>query len=176
MNNGNVTIKSIANALGVSFSTVSKALNNDPNVSASTRKLVQEKAQEMNYTRNFFATALRQQGSKTVAVIVNDIDIPAYGEMIAIISGKLAAHGYTTMVSDSQYSEEFERSSIQAALSRVPEAVIIAPANPTGENLQMLSGMFSKTLVLADVTGIAPTNSLAVDHRLAGRHPTEHRR
>ena len=45
-----------------------------------------EKAKEMNYTRNYFASSLRQKGSKTVAIIVNDIDIPAYGEMVAIIS------------------------------------------------------------------------------------------
>lgn len=173
-NNGTVTIKSIAAALGCSFSTVSKALNNDPSIKEETRKLVQEKAKEMNYTRNYFATALRQQGSKIVAVIVNDIDIPAYGEMIAIISGKLADHGYTTMVSDSQYSEEFERSSIQTVVSRMPEAVIIAPANPNGENLRLLSSIYNKTLVLGDVTGIAETNSLMVDHRLAGRLSAEH--
>ena len=172
--NGNVTIKSIAAALGISFSTVSKALNNDPTIKAETRKLVQDKAKEMNYTRNYFATALRQQGSKIVAVIVNDIDIPAYGEMIAIISGKLAEHGYTTMVADSQYSEEFERSSIQTVVSRMPEAVIIAPANPSGENLKLLSSLYDKTLVLGDVTDIAPINSLVVDHRLAGRLSAEH--
>lgn len=171
---GTVTIKSIAEALGISFSTVSKALNGDPAISQQTRELVQAKAKEMNYTRNYFAQSLRQKGSKTVAIIVNDIDIPAYGEMIAIISGKLAAHGYTTMVSDSLYSEEFERSSIRTVVSRMPEAVIIAPANPAGKNMQLLAPMFDKTLVLGDVTGILETSSLCVDHRLAGRLSAAH--
>lgn len=172
--NGPVTIKSIAEALGISFSTVSKALNADPAISEQTRLLVQQKAKEMNYTRNYFAQSLRQKGSKTVAIIVNDIDIPAYGEMIAIISGKLAEHGYTTMVSDSLYSEEFERSSIRTVISRMPEAVIIAPADPAGKNLQLLEPMFSNTLVLGNIEGIAKTSSLAVDHRLAGRLSAEH--
>lgn len=171
---GPVTIKSIAEALGISFSTVSKALNNDPAISQQTRELVQTKAKEMNYTRNYFAQSLRQKGSKTVAIIINDIEIPAYGEMIAIISSKLAAHGYTTMVSDSQYSEEFERSAIRTVLSRMPEAVIITPADPTGSNLQLLEPMFDRTLVLGDLQGMLKTSSLYVDHRLAGRLSAGH--
>lgn len=171
---GPVTIKSIAEALGISFSTVSKALNNDPAISQQTRELVQAKAKEMNYTRNYFAQSLRQKGSKTIAIIVNDIEIPAYGEMIAIISGKLAAHGYTTMVSDSQYSEEFERSAIRTVLSRMPEAVIITPADPTGNNIQLLEPMYDRTLVLGDLQGTAKTSSLYVDHRLAGRLSAGH--
>ena len=73
--NGRVTIKSIANELGISFSTVAKALNNDPCIRQETRELVQNKAKEMNYTRNYFAQGLRQKGSKTVAIILNEIDI-----------------------------------------------------------------------------------------------------
>lgn len=171
---GTVTIKSIAEALGISFSTVSKALNGDPAISQQTRELVQAKAKEMNYTRNYFAQSLRQKGSKTVAIIVNDIDIPAYGEMIAIISARLAAHGYTTMVSDSLYSEEFERSSIRTVISRMPEALIIAPADPAGKNMQLLEPMLDKTLVLGNVNGILQTSSLYVDHRLAGKLSASH--
>ncbi len=171
---GTVTIKSIADALGISFSTVSKALNGDPAISAKTRQLVSEKAKEMHYTRNYFAHSLRQKGSKTVAIIVNDIDIPAYGEMVAIISGKLAEHGYTTMVSDSQYSEEYERSSIQNVVSRMPEAVIIAPADPTGENMRLLEPIYDKTLVLGALGEDSRASSLMVDHRMAGRMSAEH--
>lgn len=172
--NGPVTIKSIAEALGISFSTVSKALNGDPAISETTRLAVEKKAKEMNYTRNYFAQSLRQKGSRTVAIIVNDIDIPAYGEMIAIISAKLAAHGYTTMVSDSRYSEEFERSSIQTVISRMPEAIIVAPADPAGPNLKLLEPMFQNTLVLGEIENTTRVSSLHVDHRLAGRLTAEH--
>lgn len=164
---GNVTIKSIAEKLGVSFSTVSKALNGDPLVNEQTRKLVEKTAKEMNYTRNAFASGLRQRGSKTVAIIVNDIDIPAYGEMISSISGSLAEYGYTTMISDSRYSEEFERNSIRAALSWMPEAVIIAPADPRSNNLNLLSSIKSKTLVIGDPED-ETFNSVAIDHKHAG--------
>lgn len=164
---GSVTIKSIAQRLGVSFSTVSKALNGDPTVNPKTRKLVEETAREMNYTRNVFASGLRQKGSKTVAIIVNDIDIPAYGEMIAAISARLAEYGYSTMISDSRYSEEFERKSICTMLSWQPEAVIIAPADPSGENLDLLLPVKDNTLVIGDPANPS-FHAVTVDHFYAG--------
>ena len=170
----NVTIKSIAAELGISFSTVSKALNGDPHISKQTRQMVQEKARQMHYTRNYFARSLRQKDSKTVAIIVNDIDIPAYGELVAMISGELAPHGYTTIIADSQYSKEYERNSIENILSRMPEAVIIDPADPMGPNTQLLTPLLPKTLILGDMQGHAAANTLAVDHRLAGTLSAEH--
>lgn len=173
-NEGNVTIKSIAAALGVSFSTVSKALNGDPNVSPQTKALVEAKAKEMHYTRNYFAQNLRQKGSKTVAIIVNDIDVPAYGEMVAMISAELAGYGYTTIISDSRYSDDMERGSVKTVLSRMPEAVIYSPADPASENMKLLEALYSHTLVLGDASMMQGVSSLAVDHQLGGFLSADH--
>ncbi len=69
-----VTIKSIADALNISFSTVSKALNNNPVIKTETRQLVLNKAQEMGYTPNSLAKGLRGSSTKTIAIIFNDIE------------------------------------------------------------------------------------------------------
>ncbi|MBR3144344.1 MAG: LacI family DNA-binding transcriptional regulator [Clostridia bacterium] len=167
MAGSNVTIKSIAERLGVSFSTVAKALNGDPLISAQTRELVEKTAKEMNYTRNAFASGLRQKASRTVAIIINDLDIPAYGEMISFISGKLAEYGYTTLISDSKYSEEFERNSIKAMLAWKPEAIIIAPADPMGKNMDLLANVRKSTLILGDPMDKS-YNSVSIDHHHAG--------
>lgn len=172
--NGRVTIKSIANELGISFSTVAKALNNDPCIRQETRELVQNKAKEMNYTRNYFAQGLRQKGSKTVAIILNEIDIPAYGEMISMISADLAEHGYTTLIADSRYSEEAERTCIETVLTRMPEAVIISPANPESSNMQLLQSLQSNTLILGQLDDSADANTLAIGHRRAGYLSAQH--
>ena len=172
--NGRVTIKSIANELGISFSTVAKALNNDPCIRQETRELVQNKAKEMNYTRNYFAQGLRQKGSKTVAIILNEIDIPAYGEMISMISADLAEHGYTTLIADSRYSEEAERTCIETVLTRMPEAVIISPANPESSNMQLLQSLQSNTLILGQLDDAADANTLAIGHRRAGYLSAQH--
>lgn len=169
----NVTIKSIANRLGISFSTVSKALNGDPNVSEKTRELVTKTAQEMHYTRNVFAQNLRQKGSRTVAVLLNEIDVPAYGELVAKISSELAAYGYTTLIFDARYNLDLERNCIQMMLGWMPEAVIISPADPSGETMRLLAPLSERTLVLGNVDS-PEISSLAVDHRLAGFLSAEH--
>ena len=67
-----VTLKSLADALGLSFSTISKSLNGNPNINAETRALVEAKAREMGYAPNLFAQSLRTKSSKSIAVIFND--------------------------------------------------------------------------------------------------------
>ena len=52
--------------------------------------------------------------------------------------------------------------------------MIIAPADPLGTNMQLFSPIQQQTLVLGDVLGAENINSLAVDHRLAGRISAEH--
>ncbi len=171
---GQVTIKSIAEALGISFSTVSKALNGDPTISEQTRQLVVAKAEEMHYTRNYFAQSLRQKSSKNVAVITNDVDIPAYGTMIASISNTLAAYGYTTTTSDCRYNQDIEYTNIRNILARSPEAVIVALSYPQSQNMKLFEPILQHTLFLGDMQGFDGINSVTLDHHLAGRLSAEH--
>ena len=56
-----ITIKDIAKILGISVSTVSRALKNHPDISAETKKEVQELAKKLNYTPNAIALSLRNK-------------------------------------------------------------------------------------------------------------------
>lgn len=169
-----VTIKDIAEALGVSFSTVAKALNDDPRISEQTKKMVKKKAQEMHYVRNYFAHSLRHQESYTIAIILSDIDIPVYAEMITKLSSDLSAYGYTTIVSAPHHSEEAERNCIQSVLSRMPKAVILSPANPASKNVKLLEALYSNTLILGEPNEEVKTNYLALGHRHAGYLNAKH--
>lgn len=169
-----VTIKDIAEALGVSFSTVAKALNDDPRISDQTKAMVKKKAQEMHYVRNYFAHSLRHQESYTIAIILSDIDIPVYAEMITKLSSDLSQHGYTTIVSSPHYSEEAERNCIQSVLSRMPKAVILSPASPSSKNVKLLEAMYPNTLILGEPTEEIKSNYLALGHRHAGYLNAKH--
>lgn len=163
-----VTIKSIAEELGVSFSTVAKALNDDPRISEQTKSMVKKKAQEMHYVRNYFAQSLRHQESYTIAIILSDIDIPVYAEMITRLSSDLSQHGYTTIVSAPQHGEEAERNCIQSVLSRMPKAIIISPASPSSKNVKLLEAVYSNTLILGEPCAEVNANYLSLGHRHAG--------
>ena len=163
-----VTIKSIAEELGVSFSTVAKALNDDPRISEQTKAMVKKKAQEMHYVRNYFAQNLRHQESYTIAIILSDIDIPVHAEMITKLSSDLSRYGYTTIVSAPHQGEEAERNCIQSVLSRMPKAVIISPANPASNNVRLMESIYSNTLILGDPCEDVKANYLSLGHRHAG--------
>jgi len=67
------TIKDVAKKLGISHSTVSRSLNNDPRISAVTKELVLRTAREMSYSPNTSARSLAGGRSNTIAVVT-----PAY--------------------------------------------------------------------------------------------------
>lgn len=78
----NTTYVDIAKTLGVSVSTVSRAINNSSEVSQKTRKAVLEEAARLNYTPNETARNLALKTNNTVAAIVPDIMNPYYPELI----------------------------------------------------------------------------------------------
>ncbi|GHT86965.1 HTH-type transcriptional repressor PurR [Bacteroidia bacterium] len=142
-----VTIKSIAKELGISFSTVSKALNHNPVIKEETRETVLQKAKEMGYIPNPLAQGLKNNSTKTIAVIFNDIENPVLTYIFKNISIEMEKHGYTTMIFDSQFSERQERANILTALSRQPDFVILEPAITNSQNIELLSGIHKKLIL-----------------------------
>ena len=164
----NVTIKNIAHEMGISFSTVAKALNNDPVVKEETRKRVQEKAVEMGYFPNIIAKGLRSKSTKTVGVILNDIENPTRTHIVRKVAIDLANIGFTTLIFDSQYDLEIERNNILAVLSRMPDAIIISPVSIRSKNLRLLKNLFDRTIILSRHFDAIPANYVHMDHKLGG--------
>ena len=108
-----VTIVDIANALGLSTSTVSRALSGDSkNVSRETEKMVLEAAERMGYVRNELAVNLRKSRTMTVGVLVPELSTDFYNNFIAQIQPELQNLGYRIIVALSNEDERRERSNI----------------------------------------------------------------
>ena len=73
-----VTIKDIAKQLGVSVATVSRALRDLPDIHPDTKKLVLDLAKELDYQPNVLATSLVKSKTKTLGLIVPDLDIISF--------------------------------------------------------------------------------------------------
>ncbi|MCD8896604.1 LacI family DNA-binding transcriptional regulator [Mammaliicoccus sciuri] len=94
-----VTLKDIANACGVSYSTVSKALKNSPLVTAETTERIQQKAKEMNYIPNNSARSLVSNKSQTIGLIWPSVDRVAVSTLVSEINNFLKNTGYFMSVS-----------------------------------------------------------------------------
>ncbi len=107
----NITIKDIATALGVSVSTVSRALQDNPAISESRRKEIQEYAQEHRYQPNTVATTLRssrQARGRIIGVVLPQLEHFYFSHILSGIEQKCDENGFHAIVTQSgdKYEKE----------------------------------------------------------------------
>ena len=108
-----ITIKDIANELGISKSTVSRALSGDSsNVKAETMQLITETAHRMGYHRNEMAVSLRKQSSHNIGIIIPETVTSFYMTFISHVQTILREHGYNVLIAASNESYVQERENI----------------------------------------------------------------
>ena len=123
-----VTIKTIAQELGLSLSAVSKALNDYPDISYETKKLISDKALELGYTPNLFAVNLVKNTSNSLGVILRDANT-VYGEMIKPLSNVARQQKLNIILADSNRNIDEENKCLQTMVELRVKAIIIAPVN-----------------------------------------------
>ncbi|MFV0544598.1 MAG: LacI family DNA-binding transcriptional regulator [Bacteroides sp.] len=108
MKKAQITIKDIARELGVSPSTVSRALKNNPDISQETRDAVHKYAKEHNYQPNVLALNLRTSRSNTIGVIIPQLVHHFFSCVLSGIEEIAAKQGYNILVAQSneQYDNE----------------------------------------------------------------------
>lgn len=122
-----ITIKDIANELGISKSTVSRALSGDSsNVKAETMKLITETAQRMGYQRNELAVSLRKQSSHNIGIIIPEIVTTFYMDFISHAQTILRKHGYNVLIATSNESAEQERINIEMMEKCMVDGILIS--------------------------------------------------
>lgn len=102
-----ITIKDLAKILGVSISTVSRALKDHPDISIKTKKAVQELAKELQYRPNEIALSLKNRRSKIIGIIVPKLVHHFFSSVIAGVENIAYDAGYQVMIYNS--GESFER-------------------------------------------------------------------
>lgn len=93
-----MNIYEIADLAGVSISTVSRVMNNQPNVRPETREKVQKVLEETNYMPSHFARGLVTKTSKMVGIMTIDMRIPHYASTIYALESELHANGYRAII------------------------------------------------------------------------------
>ena len=109
-----VTILDIARELGISKSTVSRALSGDTsNVKAATIEKILDTAQRMGYHRNELAVNLRKQSTHNIGIIIPEIITSFYMNFVNHVQGILRKQGYKVIIAVSNESPEQECENIQ---------------------------------------------------------------
>jgi len=124
-----VTLKNIASYLGLSYTTVSRALNNHKEIKPSTRKLVKETADSMGYVPNSIAQGLVMKKTKTLGLILPDITDSFMAELAKEIEIVSSRSGYTLFLCNTNWSKERTRNYVKKLIERRVDGIIMIPTS-----------------------------------------------
>lgn len=170
------TLKEIADQLGLSVPTVSKALKDYPDVSKKTKGLVKELAKTLNYTPNAFAVNLRTKESKTIGLIIPEIVHHFFSNVIKGIISQAEKKGYLVIILQSNESYDLEKKQVELLLRQQVDGIIISIANETADFTHLNDIIkINKPLIMFDkIAKIVPCSKVIIDDRKAAYDATKH--
>jgi LacI family transcriptional regulator len=131
------TIKDIAKALGLSTSTVSRALNGSYEIGADTKKLVLEYAEKINYRPNPIALSLKEQKSHSIGVVVCEVANNFFSQAINGIESIAYNRGYHVIITQTHESFAREEANIRHLLSRHVDGLLVSLSSETTDTSQL---------------------------------------
>ena len=125
------TIKDIAAMVGVSISTVSRALKDHPDIGEGLRNKIKELAQVLNYHPNMMAVQLRKQKSNIIGLIYPEAHMFFFPSIIKGISEVVQKAGYKLLVLHSSESYEREVENVRICLENGVDGLFLSLTNET---------------------------------------------
>ena len=138
-----VTIKDIARELGISPSTVSRALKDHPDISTETKKAVNELAIKLNYQPNIVALSLRQKKTNTIGIIIPEIVHFFFSTVISGIDDVAKQAGYNVILAQSNESYQREVSDIKVLFNSRVDGMLISVSRETS-NFDHIESIISR--------------------------------
>ena len=141
MRSNQITIKDIARILGISPSTVSRALKDHPDINSDTKKAVNELANKLKYQPNAVALSLKNSRSNTIGIIIPEIVHYFFSSVISGIEDIASQRGYTVIICQSNESFDREVANAKTLLSHRVDGILISISKQTNtfthfQNLQ----------------------------------------
>lgn len=170
----NVTMKDIAQDLGVSICTVSKVLRDHPDISAGTRERVRQRMRELNYRPNLTARALVTGRTYTIGLVVPDLVHPFFGEVAGGLSKLLRKKGYSLIISSSDEDFEQENRAVEQLLARRVDALILASCQKDPGYFDHIEKQKTPFVLIDRRPEEGGANFVGVNDQEIGRMATEH--
>lgn len=131
------TLKDIAKALGLSTSTVSRALRDTYEISAKTKKLVFDYAEKINYQPNPNALSLKERRSKSIGVVVSEVANHYFSQAINGIESIAYDRGYHVIITQTHESYAREKINVQHLASRSVDGLLVSLSAETADTAHL---------------------------------------
>jgi LacI family transcriptional regulator len=169
-----VTMKDVAQALGVSVMTVSKAMRDHADIGAETRKRVLSKAKELHYRPNLSARSLVTGQSYQVGIIVPTLLHPFFAEVLQALASTMKQSGYAVLISSSMEDSVVEEAAIEQLLAHRLDGLIVASCSSSPAKFQQLKEHGTPFVLIDRFFPGFRANFVGVDDVAVGRMATEH--
>ena len=134
-----VTLKKMADLLGISITTVSKALKDYPDVSPKTKKAVLDLAEQLHFSPNSFAVNLRTKHSNTIGLIIPEVVHHFFSNVIRGVIEEAEKHGYMVIILQSNESLELEKKQVELLFNKRVDGIIMSLSNDTNNDNHLKS-------------------------------------
>jgi LacI family transcriptional regulator len=169
-----VTMKDIAEELGLSVVTVSKVIRNHSDIGEQTRRRVLKRIKELNYQPNMAARALVTGRSYSAGLIVPDLVHPFFAEVASGLSDALRRKNYSLLISSSEGDPDLERQEIKRLLSRRLDGIMIASTQQTMETFRQIEEQKVPYVLIDRRFPGMPANFVGVDDVSVGKMAAVH--
>ncbi len=169
-----VTIKDIAQVVGVSPSTVSRALNDSPLINEATKNRIRRVAKELGYERNELARGLVKGSSGTVGVILPDITNPFFAEIIKGAEEVVRNRGFGVVLCTTEGFPGREREYLQLLRRKRVDGLIIASVTVDDPYLAELQRAHVPFVLVSRLSERIDAPYVVVDDKEGGRLAMEH--
>lgn len=169
-----ITLKKLAETLGLATSTVSKALSDSYEISAETKDRVRKLALEFNYKPNILAKGLKTGRSNTIAVIIPYLSNPFQSQLLEGAQQAAIENNFKIIFMQSRENPELEEECLEVLFQQNIDGVIISPcANSSAESLKRYNQFFP--IVLVDrIDFDLPIFKIGVNNEKGGYTATQH--
>jgi LacI family transcriptional regulator len=171
-----ITIKDIARELGISPSTVSRALKDHPDISKETKKAVNELAEKLNYQPNIVALNLRTKKTNTIGVIIPEVVHFFFSTVISGIQDVAYEAGYNVILAQSNESLEREKMDVKALFNSRVDGMLISISRETTQ-YEHLDSIIARGVPVVFYDRLLPGKELShviVDDYIGAKEAVDH--
>ncbi|KRN02839.1 ribose operon repressor [Levilactobacillus senmaizukei DSM 21775 = NBRC 103853] len=170
-----VTIRDLAEAAGVSVTTVSQILNGKgERFSLDTRRRVHQLQEEMGYVPDFNARNLIMKSAQTIGVLVPNLGNPFFSMFIRGVQETSRQRHFIPLIFGANHDEELEGYYLQELIKRAVDGLIIASASITGEAIDNILKKNGIPYLLIDQNGGPSLDRIHVDDEQGGQLAANH--
>lgn len=174
MSRRRVTISDVAKLAGVSYQTVSRVVNNKPDVSESTRKRIQKIIKETGYRPSQIARSLVTARTATIGLVVPDISNPFFSAVARGVEQLAYSQGYSILLCNTGEDVTRELDVLHTLHERYVDGVIVCGLRQEDALLQEALANFKAAVLVNRRLQGEPVPAVLVDDELGGYLNTQH--